>query len=59
MYICACVRACVFIYIYIESLMSCHLLPDEIVVEAVDFVEAIVLTARRNTLVISPIVLFH
>ena len=28
--------------------------PDEIVVEAVDFVEAIVLTARRNTLVISP-----
>ena len=33
--------------------------PDEIVVEAVDFVEAIVLTARRNTLVISPIVLFH
>ena len=27
--------------------------PDEIVVEAVDFVEAIVLT-RRNTLVISP-----
>ena len=30
--------------------------PDEIVVEAVDFVEA---TARRNTLVISPIVLFH
>ena len=33
--------------------------PDEIVDEAVDFVEAIVLTARRNTLVISPIVLFH
>ena len=33
--------------------------PDEIVVEAVDFVEAIVLTACRNTLVISPIVLFH
>ena len=33
--------------------------PDEIVVEAVDFVEAIVLTARRNTLVISRIVLFH
>ena len=32
---------------------------DEIVVEAVDFVVAIVLTARRNTLVISPIVLFH
>ena len=28
--------------------------PDEIVVEAVDFVEAIVLTASRNTLVISP-----
>ena len=28
--------------------------PDEIVVEAADFVEAIVLTARRNTLVISP-----
>ena len=28
--------------------------PDEIVVEAVYFVEAIVLTARRNTLVISP-----
>ena len=29
--------------------------PDEIVVEALDFVEAIVLTARRNTLVISVI----